>query len=269
LQELLRSNTFQLLTIAHADAAGKVARGLARFPLGRVDRSVRLVATVGPRLLTRRSGKHRSAMRRSERKLAEDAGGPVQVRVCSVSEDLKWFIPAASAIAQRTWQRGIRADFSASPLRRALLEQDAAAGRLRAYLLECGRTPVAFQIGVEHSKRYDLECIGYDSRYASLSPGAILLNKSFEDITGRDIAEFHFGFGDADYKRHYSDREIADITIHLYSRSLRGRTAYGLEHTVASARPLAVWLRDAGFGRSSVKKFIRSLMARRVPASHS
>lgn len=261
LRELLRTRAVGCVAVNHLDEEHPVAPLLRRSAGAVVEPSVRWSTTLHPDLLTRKSSKHRSALRRSEKRLGEEAGGAVRLVTFSEPADVDAFVRGASELASRTWQGGIGAGFGDTPQWRSLLEIEAKAGRLRAYLLMCGDTAAALQVGAVYGGRYYLEVIGYDPRFAARSPGTILLTRAFEDLIARHVSEFDFGFGDADYKRAYGADQIRDVCVRIYGRGAAALTGRVIDGSALMCESIAERIASKAHSRHAAKRWARRVVA--------
>jgi len=234
--DLLRSGAVHNVQFNHLETEGPLAAALRQRPSTRALLCVRahedahLFCALAPGgakgFFDRLSSKHRYNLRRSERLLAEDAAGAVRMRRVDRVEQLEEFITRAAEVAARSWQSRIGAAFADTPLWRSVLACEAEQGRLRAYLLEAGDRPIAYQIGAVHDGVHFLEVVGYDPDFARHSPGRLLLVKTLDDLEREGVGVFDFGFGDASYKRIYATGERTEALASLYGPSLRGRFAW-------------------------------------------
>jgi CelD/BcsL family acetyltransferase involved in cellulose biosynthesis len=133
------------------------------------------------------------------------------------------FLHKAHQVSKRSWQAkrlGIR--ITNDPAHRKRLEVLASLGALRSYLLEHEGDPLAFVLGIQWKGCFLFEETGYHSGYKKWSPGTVLLFRLLEDLTVRDTPRLvDFGFGDAQYKRSFANRETLSGPVLLVPRSLR------------------------------------------------
>lgn len=153
-----------------------------------------------------------------------------QWEAVSDASQVEAFQADASAVSANSWQGkrlGLRVSREDSLLRqfRNLANLQA----LRCYLLRSQDEPVAFAIGTQWNGRFMLEEIGYDTRYASSSPGTVLLLNMLEDMFQRDTPELvDFGFGDGAYKQLFGNESSQSGTLLVVSRRVWPTLAIGL-----------------------------------------
>jgi len=171
------------------------------------------------------SAKTRETFRRKARKLDHSI-------TCFTEKDrVAEFLEKAHAISTHTWQTkrlGVRIRKSAAERRH--YEFLAGQGALRCYVLEHDGRPVAFEVGVQWNGRHVLEVTGYDPAFAQLSPGTVLLYRILQDLIARDTPRvFDFGFGDAEYKRLFGNRQTMSGPVLLVRRGCRPGLAMAIE----------------------------------------
>lgn len=162
-----------------------------------------------------------------------------QMRLVRVTQpdQVASFLQDAAAVSAESWQQrhlGCRIrvdDFTAERL-----ESLAHSGALRSYLLYSGDRPVAFEFGVQFKDTFFGEETGFDQRFASSSPGQVLLLREIEDLMSHDRpACFDFGFGDAEYKQHFGVPVGRSADLLLIPPTWRARSKSWLLNTTLSA----------------------------------
>ncbi|RMD63020.1 MAG: GNAT family N-acetyltransferase [Planctomycetota bacterium] len=233
---VLRSGAVHSVQFNHLETESPLAAAIESHPATRslarlrAHEDVHLFCQLLPRsdkgFVDRLSSKHRYNLRRAERLLAEEAGGPTTFKRVETTAAVDDFVKRAAQVAARSWQARIGAAFADTPLWRSGLTCEATHGRLRAYLLEAGGRPVAYQIGAVHDGVYFLEVVGYDPDFARHSPGRLLLVKTLDDLEREGVGVFDFGFGDASYKRIYATGARQEALVSLFGPGLRPRMAW-------------------------------------------
>lgn len=171
------------------------------------------------------SGKTRNTLRRKLKNLEHSV-----VKVTR-PDDVPQFLSKASRISQRSWQGqrlGLRVGDTAEELRyHQLLAEH---GCLRSYVLDTAAGPVAFLRGIQTGDCYLYDEVGFDSEYAKLSPGTILLYHALEDLTARDCPRrLDFGVGDAQHKQQFGNHRTESGPVVAVARRLRPRATLLVE----------------------------------------
>lgn len=191
-------------------------------------------------LLRSLSRKHRYNLSRMDRLLARQLGDApmgIVVRGDKVDE----FAARAAAVTNAGYQGELGVGFRAHPAQVAVLRTEADAGRLLCFHLDAGSEMVAYWIGSRYGDVYFGESTAFLPRFRSLSPGSVLLQRVFAYLIAHGVREFDYGFGDAAYKRQFYTDEWTECTITLFSRSMRGRTAWAI--SAAASATAAVFQR--------------------------
>ena len=163
-----------------------------------------------------RSHSHRSNLRRLVRNL-----GP-RARIGALHDNpdisVERILGEISSLSAKTYQDGLGAGFSDTPVRRRLVHTGLERGWLKAYLLYIDEQPAAFLVGSHYRGSLFVEHMGYDAALASLSPGTYLFIKVLAETCAMpDISYVDFGYGDAGYKRSYSDQCWSEELVYLFA----------------------------------------------------
>jgi CelD/BcsL family acetyltransferase involved in cellulose biosynthesis len=84
-----------------------------------------------------------------------------------------------------------------------------------------GERAVAFVLGFQYRGVFHYSDVAYDEEFAGLSPGSVLLFLLLEDLFGHCRPSIlHFGIGEADYKRRFSNFKEYDNEVLLMRSGL-------------------------------------------------
>ena len=203
------------------------------------------------------SSKRRYNFRRMQRLLAHTW------KVIEETADVESFLSDAVAISEQSWQgkrlgTRVRNDDATIAQFRRLAEL----GALRCYLMHSDGVPAAFAIGTQWQGTYQLEEIGFDPRFADLSPGTVLMLEMLDDLHSRRRAAcLDFGFGDGAYKRQFGNHETASGSLLVVSRRAR-------PSALASLHGLGRWLESNArriAEHAGIKPLLRRLYRRGNP----
>jgi CelD/BcsL family acetyltransferase involved in cellulose biosynthesis len=172
--------------------------------------------------LSQMSSKTRSTLRKKARKLAEAAGGKVELTRVDSENQVGDFLTNAVKVSRNSWQHDILGNrIGDSEDERAWAEQLASAGLLRNYLLKCDGRPCAFVVGYQFNGVFHDVELGYDREFSEHSPGTILLHMLIQDLCDHQPPSIlNFGMGDADYKQRFGDVQREDVSIIVFRKSL-------------------------------------------------
>jgi hypothetical protein len=203
------------------------------------------------------SSDSRRMVRRHCRKFFSDS----TARLVRITErrDVGQLLDWMDCIHADSWQAktfgGVREN---SEARQRLLEQVAALGWLRSYVLLRGDEPMAFKHGFQYRGVLHSHGTAYRQQYAASSPGIVLTYRILEDIhADHGVNVWDFGFGDLPYKRTFCNKSdeaaiVYFIPNHRWRSILRLQTL--LNATYYHVRMLLV--------RLGVDKFVRKLVKR-------
>jgi hypothetical protein len=142
--------------------------------------------------------------------------------------------------------------------RQRFLEQVAALGWLRSYVLYKGSEPVAFQHSYAYGGTLTNDDRAFSQSFAKQSPGSVLTYRVLEDLhaDGRMMA-WDFGFGELPYKRSLGNVEHDSAIVYFAARR-RWRIILRLQQAIDAIydgiRLTLVWLRADTFFRKLIKR---------------
>jgi hypothetical protein len=162
--------------------------------------------------------KHKREWRRCERKLAEECNGSVKVVCYRDEKDIDYVMETSCKISSLTYKHTLNVGIVDDALTRALLKQAARDGCLRAYLLYVNDVPCAFEFGVCCCDVFFPEYMGYDPKWTTFGPGALLWVKVIEDLCiDPSICTLDYGFGDAEYKEKFGTECWPEASVYIFS----------------------------------------------------
>jgi len=147
--------------------------------------------------LRRLSRHHRHEIQRKLRRYLQVSGGPIEFRVNSNHHHAREFYTLGRALSGKTYQdRLLGRGLPDTDAFRAELDGHAARGTLRGYLLFHREQPIAFGYCTALGDCLRFLFTGYDPRYASWSPGIVLVHEMLRSITGEELFDvLDFGSG--------------------------------------------------------------------------
>jgi CelD/BcsL family acetyltransferase involved in cellulose biosynthesis len=206
-----------------------------RFAEVRTHRRLRLPESYEA-FLAARSKKVRSGVRYDAKRLEERLGDRLRIVRLDSPDDLDAIFRDVVRIADLTYQRGLGASFADTPERRRLTKLMLENGWFRAWVLYDGETPIAFWQGSVYRGVYHSGSTGYDPAYARDRVGIWLLMRVIEELCAEPgVDVFDFGFGDADYKRHFSDESWEESDLTVFAPRLRALAVNAGRITVMGA----------------------------------
>ncbi|MHC4861097.1 MAG: GNAT family N-acetyltransferase, partial [Planctomycetota bacterium] len=189
-------------------------------------------------------------------------GGDAELSVYERPEDVRPFLLAAAEISRQTYQHPLGGGIEDDAHWRSVLAEDAKRGRFIGYVLEGRGRGIAFEHGSLIGSRFWYASSGFLPELARLRPGAVLFNRTIQDLCVRGAEWLDLGFGDTGQKRIYGTHSWEEATVSLYGSRPRARAALTLEFAASLLRRAA----DVVVPRSvapRVKKAWRARLVRR------
>lgn len=222
---------------------GLERRGL-RLQHHRTHRLYRCDVGPGSELPSLRVSSKARRNRRRERSALERELGKVETRVFESADQADAFFAACTEIARHTRHvaEGV-AVFDDTPRNRSVFELEAGSGRLRAYVLYAGETPIAYSFGAVFGDTHCGEFTAFDHRYSKYGPGKLLMLDILDELHTADVRWADLGHGDFDYKAKFATEEVALPDVYVYGDGIRSRGIGRLDQLQLGLRSLAHRLR--------------------------
>ncbi len=195
--------------------------------------------------LARFSGKTRSTLRRKERKLADHAGGTLEISEHRTPAEIETFLAEALPLSALTYQaRLLGAGLPDDPASRAAMLERAEQGLLRCYLLRAQGKAIAYLALPVEGGTLVYAYLGYHPDWARYSPGTVLQLLALEHLFAeRRFRWFDFTEGEGAHKELFGTGSVECASFlllkdHVSNRLLLGSLA-AFDSSVAAARALA------------------------------
>ena len=150
------------------------------------------------------SRKRRGEFRRLIKKLRKNNGDKLEIKEFHIMNEVEIFLNIAKSISKQSFKNSINAGLKNDSVTKQCIFKDVNLNRWWGRIMFVAGEPCAYVSGSKYHNIFFIETIGYDTRWASYSPGKLLLYEIFKLYSGKgDIAIFDFGFGDAEYKKRF------------------------------------------------------------------
>lgn len=213
LQRLLDEGAADLVLMRNVDPKGtlhaavaSIAGWMRRSRAQAVDRvwAASLPDTLDT-FLADRSAKSRSSFRREDRLLRAELGDSLKLRLFRHAGEFDELCRDMAVVSARTYQGGLGAGFSNTPMERALVALGLGNDSYRCWMLYDGARPIAFWAGAGYRGVFYPTTPGFDPDYGRLSVGRFTMFRMIEDLCADpSIVRIAFGRGDAQYKTEYA-----------------------------------------------------------------
>ena len=166
--------------------------------------------------------KVRKNLRRSARKLEKTYPDKVTLRCFRKKSEIDQFIGDSERIAKKTYQRGLRVGFIDNVENRRLINLSSEKGWFRSYILYADDNPVAFEKMLHYGDTLFCQDAAYDPDYFDIEPGTNIFLEILDELsTENRIAYVDFGFGDARYKRNFSDLSWKEEDVYIFAPKIK------------------------------------------------
>ncbi|MBN2180476.1 MAG: GNAT family N-acetyltransferase [Sedimentisphaerales bacterium] len=164
------------------------------------------------------STSNRKQYKKCIRRLENTFPDKIRTVIYSQENDLDETVAYISGISAKTYQYSLGCGVVDNSFTRALLTRAAQKGWLRIHVLFIDNEPSAFETWMRYGKAYHGHGIGFDPKWKKWRIGTVLFLKTIEHVcndTGVDNIDF--GFGDADYKQSYGDKQWNEANIYIFA----------------------------------------------------
>ena len=120
----------------------------------------------------------------------------------------------------------IRSDESVTRYYRMLAQGAARGGHLAMYALESDGEPIAMHLGIVIGGRYMVPKLTYSELHHEFAPGHLLIQEVLRDCIARGLTEFDFLGDEMPWKMEWTDQIHTYHRVHIFNRTVAGRTAY-------------------------------------------
>jgi hypothetical protein len=166
--------------------------------------------------LARRSGRRRESVRRYARRLERTYGDEARVEMFRTHDEIDRLVADSAVVHRATYQHGLGVGFTDEEPQRALTELAMDRGWFRGYVLYLRDTPAAFWHGNAYRGVFGVGATAFDPAFGDDRPGTYLLMRLVEDLAADpSVHTLDFGFGDAEYKRHFGDESWLEEDVVL------------------------------------------------------
>ncbi len=236
---LVEDDGWDVLTLKNVPSSSPLATELPR--LARAD-GCRTATRPGPRHLVvglrdldrEVSAKLRANLRRCDRKL----GGVTLERTTTFA---RRDFEEAIAIEAMAWKDAAGTSLAADPrvthLYEALIRIFGRRGQMALSFVRAEGKRIAMLLSLEDGRSVDALKIGYDPRYAALSPGHLIVWKVAEDAARRGFEELCFLGADDEWKRRWTTRARDHVGVVVYRPTVRGLACWALREVVKPRLP--------------------------------
>lgn len=252
LNELLRSRVLKRIEIANlkveSDLYAALDGGLdggcriKRRRVVRFRRRLRDAETGEPIQIN--SAKTLQDLRRRQRKLEKELDGDLEYVKVTSPDKTDWLVKNTAQIVAQTYHAAIGSGITDDDAMRDFLRQLAVEGTMRGYLFLGKGQPIAYWVGNLENGNFEAWATSFLPEYSKFSPGNVLLNRVFEDLTEEGAELFDLGYGESAYKRIYCDLEVPEETLHIYGPAPVTRTAFlvhvGFDRLLTAMRDVLV-----------------------------
>ncbi|HUO15597.1 MAG TPA: GNAT family N-acetyltransferase [Verrucomicrobiae bacterium] len=208
-----------------------------------------------------RSANTRHNVKRYSKRLTDAYGDRLSIKTFRGNEDFDAMVADTEEIAKKTYLRGLGAGFRNDAQMQKTMRLTADCGWLRAYILYIDGEPSAFWNGVLYRRTFFTWTTGYDPKLNDLRPGTFVLRRMLEDLCDSgEVDAVDFGFGDAQYKREWTDVNRLHTTYFLFAPRPKALFVNAVRGAALGASKLGRRLLDRAGALQKLKKRWRAVL---------
>jgi len=209
---------------------------------------------------------HRHEIQRKLRRYLQASGEAIEFRRYSTPQEARKFYALARPLSAKTYQdRLLARGLPDADAFRAELDEHAARGTMRGYLLFHREQPIAFGYCTAVGDCLRFAFTGYDPALAAWSPGIVLVHEMVRSLAGEGrFAVLDFGSGEAQYKRLFATASQLCATVFFFQPTL-GHLIKVLAHRCCIAGSDRCAAAAARLGiKARLKRLVRARTAARA-----
>jgi hypothetical protein len=207
--------------------------------------------------------KTRNTLRRKIKKLEREFADQIKIVTYRDEDQLQEALSVASEISRHTYQTGLNVGLVNDPKTYKIMATAARHNWLRISILYIKGEPCAFQLGRQYCKTYFLGPLGFHPRWKQWNVGTFLFFKILEDLCLDSSVEiFNFGFGDAQYKRSYSNESWNEASVCIFAPQFYPICVNMLRTCVAAVNSALKYTANKSGLTNRVKRYWRNRLAR-------
>lgn len=180
--------------------------------------------------LAGRSKSKRENIRRKHRKLVEKMGARIDI-VSGVRDDLQHYLEQCWQVSAKTWKHRQGSSIAADKSRSEFYQKIAASDKhwIVIGMLYLDSEPIAFEYNILYKGTLYNMKLGYDEEYRKLSPGWVLRIELVKWVFENNIRAFDYMGYAAGYKNDFSNGELGQENMRVYSYSMPANYIHAYE----------------------------------------
>ncbi len=199
-----------------------------------------------------------SGFRRFDKKLINYFDNKYEIIKYNDKESVEDFIKYAEIITKKSYQNSLGVGVVQNKYWSDLILNFSKEKIFYGYILWGNSKPIAYQFGFVLENTFFLIATTFDSNYSKISPGGFLMRKVIDDLVKDGIVNYHFGYGDADYKKLYGNKKINEINLKVFSNSTKGLSTFILTKITSSIHEVSSYFLVKFGLMNKIKKIWRS-----------
>lgn len=209
--------------------------------------------------LAGRSKRRRETVRRYSNRLERAYGEDARVEVFRSRDGIDRLVADSSLVHHETYQHVLGVGFSDRQVQRKLIELSMDRGWFHGYVLYLRDAPAAFWHGTAYKGVFGIGATGFDPAFADDRPGTYLLMRMIGDLCADESVEtLDFGFGDAEYKRHFGDESWTEEDVVVFEPRVRPVALNAAETALHGATRAARGTVERAGGLSRLRRLQRT-----------
>lgn len=207
--------------------------------------------------------KTKRKLRRADRILTKHFDENVEVKEITSPDDIDFFIKNADIICKKSYLCELGVGIEDNEYWKKSLTDMALGGYFRGYLIIANSLPISYSFGLAYKNTFYLFATAFNSDYRDISPGGFLIRRMLEILVEAKIDHFHFGFGDAEYKRLYGNESNTEASFRIYGFTNKARISKILDLTTVTVHESVMGALEKTGYLNKIKKFWRSKLSKK------
>lgn len=159
-------------------------------------------------------------------KIITNALSEINIKKYTDFEQISEFLNAADQICKNSYHCKLGVGIENNEYWRRNLESLIKEKLFLGFILFNGSKPIAYNYGLLYKNYFFGFNMSFDLNYRNIQPGTYLLRRIIELLVKLKIDFYHLGYGEAEYKKLYSNLSYDEATFLKFSKSLKAQLIY-------------------------------------------
>ena len=182
----------------------------------------------------------------------------VSIKKYNSVESIDEFINKCEQISKKSYHFNLGIGIEKNKYWINLLTSLANEAFFNGYILYGNGIPIAYNYGVIHQNIFFGFNMSFNLEFRKLSPGNFLIRKIIENLLENSIDIYHFGYGESEYKRLFSNESNKEASFIVFGNNLKSSFSYAILNISTFVNTKLIYLLNNLGLQKKIKKMWRN-----------